>query len=78
MFLQPAQRLLHDHANHPERWRNPLYNIIDKFLDGLMSLVACERPDDPTTSILVWLLETGPYWGEPPLTCTSPSTNCCC
>jgi len=66
MFPKPAQRLLHGIIAKiiPERWRSPLNNIIDKFLDGLMSL---RSPANALmillTSILVWLLETGLYWG---------------
>jgi hypothetical protein len=66
MFPKPAQHLLHSIAAKifPVRWREPVINIIDKFLEGLMSL---RSPKDALmillTSILVWLLETGLYWG---------------
>jgi hypothetical protein len=65
MFPKPAQHLLHGiiHKTIPERWREPVINITDKFLDGLMSL---RSPKDAVmillTSILVWLMETGLYW----------------
>jgi len=65
MFPKPAQFLLHGIINKiiPERWREPVSRITDKFLDGLMSL---RSPKDALmillTSILVWLMETGLYW----------------
>lgn len=65
MFPQPAQHFLHKVINTitPMRWRDPVINIADKFLDGLMSL---RSPKDAVmillTSILVWLMETGLYW----------------
>jgi glycosyltransferase 2 family protein len=65
MFPKPAMRLIHGviHKISPERWRESLMGIADRFLDGLMSL---RSPKDAlmilATSILVWLLETGLYW----------------
>jgi hypothetical protein len=65
MFPKPAQHLLHRIIRKiiPERWREPVIDITNKFLDGLMSLRA---PKDAVmillTSILVWLMETGLYW----------------
>lgn len=65
MFPKPAMRLIHGviHRVSPERWRESLIGIADRFLDGLMSL---RSPKDALmillTSILVWLLETGLYW----------------
>lgn len=65
MFPQPAQLFLHKMINKiiPVRWRDPVINIADKFLDGLKSL---RSPKDAVmillTSILVWLMETGLYW----------------
>jgi hypothetical protein len=65
MFPKPAQRVFHGMINKllPERWREPMIQIMDKFLDGLMSL---RSPNEAVmillTSILVWLLETGLYW----------------
>lgn len=65
MFPKPAQRVLHGLINKiiPERWRDSVNNITDKFLDGLMSL---RSPKDALmillTSVLVWLMETGLYW----------------
>jgi glycosyltransferase 2 family protein len=65
MFPQPAQLFLHKMINKiiPVRWREPVINIADKFLDGLKSL---RSPKDAVmillTSILVWLMETGLYW----------------
>jgi uncharacterized protein (TIRG00374 family) len=65
MFPKPAMRLVHNLINKflPERFREPLINISDKFLEGLMSL---RSPKDAlmilTTSIMIWLFETGLYW----------------
>lgn len=65
IFPQTASRLIHAILNKiiPERWRNTVLVLIDKFLDGLKSL---RSPKDVfmifLTSILVWLLETGLYW----------------
>ncbi len=65
MFPKPAQRLLHSIVVKivPARWRESIINVINKFLDGLMSL---RSPKDALmillTSILVWLMETGLYW----------------
>lgn len=65
MFPQPAQHFLHKMISKiiPVRWREPVINIADKFLDGLKSL---RSPKDAVmillTSILVWLMETGLYW----------------
>ena len=65
MFPKPAMRLIHEMIKKvsPERWRESLTGIADRFLDGLMSL---RSPKDAVmillTSILVWLLETGLYW----------------
>jgi glycosyltransferase 2 family protein len=66
MFTKPAQRLVHGILNAvvPQRWREPVIRIADQFLEGLLSL---RSPLDVLiillTSILVWLLETGLYWG---------------
>lgn len=65
MFPKPASQLIHSIINKiiPERWRDPLINIADRFLEGLMSL---RSPADALmiflTSILIWILETGLYW----------------
>ena len=65
MFPKPAMRLIHAiiHRVVPERFREPVTEIADRFLDGLMSL---RSPKDAVmiflTSILVWVLETGLYW----------------
>ena len=65
MFPKPVLRLIHGILNKgsPDRWRDSLIGIADRFLDGLMSL---RSPKDAVmillTSILVWLLETGLYW----------------
>ncbi len=65
LLPKPAMRLIHGAINKivPERWRESLIGIADRFLDGLMSL---RSPKDALmillTSILVWLLETGLYW----------------
>jgi len=65
MFPEPASKLIHSIINKiiPERWRDPLINIADRFLEGLMSL---RSPADALmiflTSILIWILETGLYW----------------
>jgi len=65
MFPEPAKRLIHSLINKilPERWREPVINIANRFLDGLMSL---RSPKDAImiflTSILIWILETGLYW----------------
>jgi len=65
MFPEPASKLIHSIINKiiPGRWRNPLINIADRFLEGLMSL---RSPADALmiflTSILIWILETGLYW----------------
>ncbi|MDY6847439.1 MAG: lysylphosphatidylglycerol synthase transmembrane domain-containing protein, partial [Chloroflexota bacterium] len=65
MFPEPASKLIHSLINRiiPERWRAPLINIADRFLEGLMSL---RSPADALmiflTSILIWILETGLYW----------------
>ena len=65
MFPKPAMRLIHGVINRivPERFREPVTDIADRFLDGLMSL---RSPKDALmiflTSILIWMLETGLYW----------------
>lgn len=65
MFPKPATNLIHVLLGRllPERFRQSIFNIIDKFLEGLMSL---RSPKDAVmilvTSILIWLLETGLYW----------------
>lgn len=65
MFPKPAMRLIHGVIQKiiPERWRESVSGIADRFLDGLMSL---RSPKDALmillTSILTWLLETGLYW----------------
>jgi glycosyltransferase 2 family protein len=65
MFPKPAMGFIHSIIDRilPERWRKPLINIADRFLEGLMSLRA---PKDALmiffTSILIWTLETGLYW----------------
>lgn len=65
MFPKSSMRLIHGVINRivPERWRESLVGIADRFLDGLISL---RSPKDAlmilVTSILVWLLETGLYW----------------
>ncbi len=65
MFPKPASGLAHALINRliPERWRESLTSIADRFLEGLMSL---RSPKDALmillTSILVWVLETGLYW----------------
>lgn len=65
IFPKPAMRLIHAVINKiiPERFRKPMIDIADRFLEGLMSL---RSPKDAAmiflTSILIWLLETGLYW----------------
>jgi len=65
MFPKPAKQLIHGIINKiiPERWRQGVINIADRFLDGLMSL---RSPKDAVmiflTSILIWIFETGLYW----------------
>lgn len=65
MFPKPAMLLIHGIINRilPERWREPVIDIADRFLEGLMSL---RSPGDALmillTSILIWTLETGLYW----------------
>jgi len=65
MFPKPAMRLIHTIVQHllPERWRESLIKIADRFLEGLMSL---RSPKDALmiflTSVLIWTLETGLYW----------------
>jgi uncharacterized protein (TIRG00374 family) len=65
MFPKPATELIHGIINRilPERWREPVTGIADRFLEGLMSL---RSPKDALmiflTSILIWSLETGLYW----------------
>lgn len=65
MFPKPAMRLIHSLVNKilPDRFREPIINISDRFLEGLMSL---RSPNDALmillTSILIWLFETGLYW----------------
>jgi uncharacterized protein (TIRG00374 family) len=64
MFPKPAARLIHGIIQHilPERWREAVMDIADRFLEGLMSL---HSPKDALmiflTSILIWILETGLY-----------------
>ncbi len=65
MFPKPTQQLVHGIIQRiiPERWRESLTNIADRFLEGLMSL---KSPKDALmiflTSIVIWLLETILYW----------------
>ncbi len=65
LFPKPAKTLIHRIINSivPQRWREGAVNIVDRFLDGLMSL---RSPKDALmvflTSILIWLFETGLYW----------------
>ncbi len=65
MFPKPTLRLIHGIINRimPERWRESVSDIADRFLEGLMSL---RSPKDALmiflTSILIWILETGLYW----------------
>lgn len=65
MFPKPATNVIHAVIVRllPERLRQPVFNITDKFLEGLMSL---RSPKDAVmillTSILIWLMETGLYW----------------
>lgn len=64
IFPEPALRFIHTLIQKviPERWRDPVIGIADKFLDGLMSL---RSPRDAMmilfTSVMIWLLETGLY-----------------
>jgi len=65
IFPKTTMRILHSLFNKllPKPWRQPVMDITDRFLEGLMSL---RSPKDALmiliTSILVWLLETGLYW----------------
>lgn len=65
MYPKPAAILIHGIINQimPERWRAPVINVADRFLDGLMSL---HSPGNAIiiflTTILVWFIETGLYW----------------
>jgi uncharacterized protein (TIRG00374 family) len=65
MFPKSATGLIHRLIGRllPERWQGSVFNITDKFLEGLMSL---RSPKDAVmilfTSIMIWLLETGLYW----------------
>ncbi len=65
MFPKPALSVIHGLIDRliPERWREPVTHIADRFLDGLMSL---RSPKDALmillTSVLIWILETGLYW----------------
>jgi glycosyltransferase 2 family protein len=65
MFPKPAMRITHAVIikTVPERWRESVLGIADRFLEGLMSL---RSPKDALmillTSILTWVLETGLYW----------------
>ena len=65
LFPKPAAQVIHRvlKALLPERFRDPVVNIADRFLDGLKSL---RSPREAImiflTSFLVWLLETGLYW----------------
>jgi uncharacterized protein (TIRG00374 family) len=47
----------------PERWRESLIGIAERFLEGLASL---RSPVDVLmvllTSVVIWLFETGKYW----------------
>lgn len=65
VFPAPAQLIIHKiiQTVMPQRFRSVLYQIADRFLDGLLSL---RSPRDAmmifVTSIMVWILETGLYW----------------
>ncbi len=65
MFPKPAMLLIHGIITRiiPDRWHEPVIDITDRFLEGLMSL---RSPVDALmiflTSILIWTLETGLYW----------------
>ena len=65
MFPKPAMRMIHGIINKilPVKLREPVIDIADRFLDGLMSL---RSPRDAVmiflTSVLVWILETCLYW----------------
>jgi len=65
IFPKPATNLIHAVIMRllPDRWQDAVISIIDKFLEGLMSL---RSPKDAVmillTSILIWLMETGLYW----------------
>jgi hypothetical protein len=65
MFPKSALRMIHGLIDRlvPERWREGVIGVADRFLDGLMSL---RSPKDALmillTSVLIWLLETGLYW----------------
>jgi len=65
VFPKPAQKVIHGVIEKiiPERGRQALIDIADKFLDGLMSLRSpVQALMILLTSILIWLLETGLYW----------------
>jgi len=62
---KPAMVLIHHVINLviPQKWREGVTIVADRFLDGLMSL---RSPTDALmvflTSILIWVFETGLYW----------------
>jgi uncharacterized protein (TIRG00374 family) len=65
MFPQTAERLISIVAAKivPERWREKLMSLVNRFLAGLEAL---RSPRDVLmiffTSVIIWLLETGKYW----------------
>ncbi len=65
MFPAPAPKAITWLVNHiiPQKFRQPVQGIADKFLEGLKSL---RSPLDALmillTTALIWVLETGLYW----------------
>lgn len=65
MFPRPTERLTRLAVNRllPERWREKVLGVTNRFLGGLESL---RSPLDAlmvfVTSVVIWLLETGKYW----------------
>lgn len=65
MFPKPAMRFIHGiiYRVLPEPLREPVVNISDRFLEGLIRL---RSPKDAVMifvmTTLIWILETGLYW----------------
>ncbi len=65
MFPQKAENVIAAVVNKilPEKWREKVLGISNKFLSGLEAL---RSPKDALmiflTSVVIWLLETGKYW----------------
>jgi uncharacterized protein (TIRG00374 family) len=65
MFPHVTERLIGGLINRllPQRWRERVSSVVNKFLSGLESL---RSPQEAlmifATSVVIWLLETGKYW----------------